>query len=243
MDGVRPFSGSRHRRGEASPRGRTRATERSWERHGLVGLSAGQIARDASRRQPITLHRRVGQDAQELATPLLRKGVWQRDSPRESSAIAGADEQADTPDAQNHELAEPQRGAQAPRRAEDLVRPRHEMRTCADGQARAPSAPRSKARASAVRRVKKQYWDCFRAERASTAAPNAGSGASSTSGSTRRRWKSARSTARQRAQRHRRRADAARASRPDRPASSAALSRDNGVDASAADAPRPRCIA
>jgi hypothetical protein len=67
---VRPFSGHRHRRGEASPRGRSRATDRSGERHGLVDLSVGQIARDASRRQPITVHRCEGQDAQELATAL-----------------------------------------------------------------------------------------------------------------------------------------------------------------------------
>jgi hypothetical protein len=52
---------------------------------------------------------------------LLQKGGVTRDSRRESSMIAVLHEQADTPDVQDHELAELQRGAQAPRVADDLV--------------------------------------------------------------------------------------------------------------------------
>lgn len=51
--------------------------------------------------------------------------------------IAVLHEQADTPDVQDDELAELQRGAQAPRLSDDLVRPRHDVGGRADGQARA----------------------------------------------------------------------------------------------------------
>lgn len=59
-----------------------------------------------------------------------------RDSPCESSAITGGDEQTDTPDLQDQELAGLQRSAQAPGFVDGLVRPRVDVGGQTDWQAR-----------------------------------------------------------------------------------------------------------
>ena len=58
-----------------------------------------------------------------------------RDSSRESSVVAGVDEQTEHPELQDTELARLQLGAQAPRVADDLVRSWHGLGGAADRQA------------------------------------------------------------------------------------------------------------
>jgi hypothetical protein len=64
-----------------------------------------------------------------------RKG----DSSRESSVIAGRHEQTDTADVQDQELARLQRGAQATRVADDLVRSKDDVGSRADRQTGPPA--------------------------------------------------------------------------------------------------------
>ncbi len=54
----------------------------------------------------------------------------------ESIVVAGGHEQTHTPRLQDQELARVQRSAEAPRCADDLVRSRHDLGSCTDGQAR-----------------------------------------------------------------------------------------------------------